>query len=311
MHHPSARMDCILCGESVRTRFAARDYRRLRDEIKYPLAWCGACDFGRLVGDFTPERVSDFYRIPYYTHGIGNSAQRRQTFLERLRVHLAWRCDRGIAFDLRELGLPNGRTVCDIGCGGGSLLEMLRKAGFKVTGVEPDAEARRMASKVNKVFNGSAERLPEEIRSCRFDIILMWHVLEHCIDPLAALDNCAAILRPGGVLVVEVPNNAAKGFDHFGPAWAWADIPRHINFFTARSLEAMLEKRGFTVNMICYSGYTRQFLPDWIDSQVTIAKQLSIEDGQPDPWKTLALTAFAPREQKYDSVRIHASRRAS
>jgi hypothetical protein len=162
-------MLCILCGGSVQPLFSARDYRRPADRTEYILNWCDRCEFGRLEGKFTPDTVKDFYDIAYYTHvpvtaSITGTLEKR-TFWERLRCHLAWRVDRGADFQAIELGASRERTVCDIGCGSSSKLEALRNAGFQVTGIEPDENARSLAVKKAEVFDGTAERLPLKFRS--------------------------------------------------------------------------------------------------------------------------------------------------
>jgi SAM-dependent methyltransferase len=309
-------MLCILCGEPMQLLFSARDYQRPADRTEYGLNWCDKCEFGRLYGDFTPDAVGDFYNIAYYTHApvSAGSGSNTWSFGERLRCHLAWRVDRGVAFRALELGDPGERTVCDIGCGSGSNLELLQTAGFHVTGIEPDAKARALAMKIANVFDGTAERLPPQVQEQSYDAVLMSHVLEHCIDPHAALKNVCSILKPGGIAVIEVPNNASKGFAKFRTNWPWSDIPRHINFFTERSLSALLRIYGFEISGIRYVGYFRQFTPGWIETQKKIWAEVGT-GSRPKfglaAWLLLAETAFARSSQKYDSVRVMALKAAA
>src|SRR5215475_5246970 len=111
----SATTNCLLCGSKCRQLLSVRDYLR-NDPNTYDLNWCDRCDFGRVAGDFTPKQVLSFYPDRYYTH---QNQQRPQQlgFLDKLRVHLAWRRDHG-----RPLGpdeLPRYSAICDIGCGDG------------------------------------------------------------------------------------------------------------------------------------------------------------------------------------------------
>jgi SAM-dependent methyltransferase len=305
------RTRCLLCGCETRPIFSARDYRRPLDRNAYSVAWCNYCNFGRLEGHFTPDSVQSFYDIDYYTHGEPLTVLARQSFLERVRNHLAWRADYGVDFRPAELGPANNRTLCDIGCGNGNKLRMLKDAGFQVTAIEPDAQARIIAAKVAEIVEGTAERLPAQIQGRRFDVAFMSHVLEHCIDPHIAIDNARTILAPDGILVIEVPNNAAKGFSTFGPLWPWCDIPRHINFFTEASLRALLRQHGFSCTAVRYVGYFRQFTPSWIAMQRQIFGVIGT-GRQPHfgakAWHLLARTAFASATAKYDSVRAIAVR---
>jgi 2-polyprenyl-3-methyl-5-hydroxy-6-metoxy-1,4-benzoquinol methylase len=265
----------------MRLRFFSRDLRR-NDPATYPLYWCTHCEFGRLGGTFTAQTVAPFYELDgYYTHSVRISNKTRN-FLEQIRFHLAWRVDYGTPFNPLELGDPSGRSVCDIGCGNGGKSLGIQRAGFKVTGVEPDQKARQ-ACQIKNVFEGTAERLPAELSNTKFDIVFMSHVLEHCTDPMRAITNVKSLLASRGTIVIEVPNNAAAAF---GPRWAWTDIPRHLNFFTARSLAELLRLHGVDVKRQLYHGYCRQ---------IDIAQS----------WFLLACTAFATPARKYDSIRVH------
>jgi SAM-dependent methyltransferase len=238
--------------------------------------------------------VASFYGPAYYTHQEVESRRLPMSIHDRALVHLAWRLDWGKPFSPDELGAAQSRSACDIGCGSGYNLKQLKEAGFRVVGFEPDERARLRAAKVAAVFNGTAENPPREIATDRFDVVLMSHVLEHCIDPVAAIYNARRILADYGRLVIEVPNNAARGFKKFGPTWPWTDIPRHINFFTERSLTKMLQAASLHVETVYYVGYARQFLPEW---------------SPRNSWLDLSATVFSSRSRKYDSVRVHAVRR--
>jgi SAM-dependent methyltransferase len=275
---------CLLCDGTTRTLFSHRGF---------DLNWCTECDFGRLIGHFTPELVASFYGPTYYTHQEVASRHLPMSIYDRALIHLAWRADWGKSFSPDELGAARSRRACDIGCGGGHNLKQLKEAGFHSIGFEPDERARIRAAKIASVFNGTAENPPHEIAADRFDIVLMSHVLEHCIDPPRAIYNARHILAEGGRLVIEVPNNAAHGFRTFGPDWPWTDIPRHLNFFTEKSLTKMLRSAGLHVETVYYVGYARQFLPEWLPR---------------NSWFDLLATAFSSRSRKYDSVRVHAVR---
>lgn len=290
--------------------FSARDYLRPFDRIEYTLNWCYECALGRIAEEFSREDVSKFYEIAYYTHGPTDARnQLKQSLLDRMIIHLAWRTDRGVGLTLDELGPSNNRTLFDIGCGDGNKLKQFAEAGFRVTGAEPDPLARRRASQFAQVFDGTAETLPHEIASRRFDVVLLSHVLEHCIDIRASIANIRSIVAPNGTVIIEVPNNAARGFWTYGAEWPCADIPRHLNFFTEKSLRLALEVGGFSVKKVEYVGYTRQFLEGWKAGQAAIDDK--IKNRKPRSRMTsllwLAQTAFASDAKKYDSVRVLAT----
>ena len=303
----SAKATCLLCGSETRPLLSARDYLRT-DPFFYQLNWCNSCDFGRLAGTFTLEQVASFYPENYYTHASLCMPQDSAHFLQRLRTHLAWRRDQGHQLTPDEL--PRYRTICDIGCGDGSNLRLFKEAGYETVGVEPDPAARTRASKHGTVLAGTAENLPRALAERQFDVVLMSHVLEHCIEPIRAISNAAGMVDRDGRLVVEVPNNGAKGFQTFRDLWPWTDIPRHLNFFTEHSLRSVIEGTGLRVETVLYVGYVRQFVPQWIATQEEIWRRTrsgSAPDFDFKAWLHLFKTMFAADERKYDSLRIVAA----
>jgi SAM-dependent methyltransferase len=294
-------------------RFHARDHLRPQVSTEYQLDWCAGCAFGCIAGNFTPAMVSDFYTEGYYTHvASGTEQETKRRMLDRIRVHLAWRTDRGIDLSPREVQRAhNLPTLCDVGCGSGQAMSAFRSAGYDVVGIEPDAAARRLAEQTGTVYEGTAETLPDAITGRAFDAVLLSHVLEHCIDPAAALGNVKRLLAPAGTAIIEVPNNAATGFELYGPGWFFADIPRHLQFFTERSLDMALARAGLRVTRAIYTGYTRQFAPEWLAAQEQIRRNAELDrsGANKSAWGLLARTAFASPSRKYDSIRVHAVHR--
>lgn len=316
---------CQLCGSATTSKFSVPcDYRRPESTKPYEVCWCDVCAFGQISPRPAASEVLEFYRVSdYYTHHVGLAERPADAPgpLARLRQGLAWRFDRGVDPSAGELMAMLGResaTVCDIGCGNGSLLDLLRRGGFSdAVGVEPDPDARRVAieSRGLDVRDGTAEQLPDDLVAGSFDVVCMSHVLEHCLDVNAAIGNASKLLRTGGLILVEVPNNAARAFGILAGEWPWADVPRHLNFFTRRSLEAILRRHGFEPQLVAYRGFTRHFSRDWIRSEDRIRRIFAAAEARPDPgprsewerWCDLIRGAFAAPELKYDSIRVVAA----
>ena len=310
---------CDLCGGNTVEVFSARDYRRPSDNTEYSLRWCRQCAFGRIAGTFTHADVSEFFNIPYYTHGPNQMSkterlaapegQHQKSFLDRVIFHLAWRVDKGPRLTADVLGPANNRRLCDLGCGDGQNLKRFSNAGFNVVGVEPDPVARAIASQFAEVLDGTVEMPPDEFSARRFDVVLLSHVLDICIDIRKSMSNIRSILSSTGIVIIEVPNFASKGFQIYGAEWPWTDIPRHLNFFTEKSLRLALKTGGFSVKKVQYLGYSRQFTPYWVASQAEIHSKIGHDKSHrriPSPlW--LARTAFSSDAKKYDSIRVLAT----
>lgn len=220
---------CPVCGRtSAVPRFAMSD-RELRVVI------CTECGHGRLDPCPTREEIREFYPAHYYA---GESDRKFEPLVE---IMLRWVAARHAAFWAR--GVPRGGRVLDVGCGRGVLLGTFLDRGIEAHGMEigPDA-VRGIDPRVRLRF---ADRLEEaSFPDAHFDRILLWHVLEHLPDPGETLRECRRILRPGGQIVIALPNLASCQARWAGAAWFHLDLPRHLQHFPVHALERLLEACG-------------------------------------------------------------------
>lgn len=142
-------------------------------------------------------------------------------------------------------GLTPRSNVLEVGCATGELLGYLRKRGFQTCGVEPDPPAADFARRHSGalVWTGGLDAVPAEVGP--FDVIVLWHVLEHLHDLSGSLDTMRHRLAPGGRLVLAVPNPAAADARQYGPQWAAWDAPRHLYHFEPPVMLDLLSRRGF------------------------------------------------------------------
>jgi SAM-dependent methyltransferase len=139
---------------------------------------------------------------------------------------------------LRLLGLPRGATLLEIGAGDGRFVAAARRRGLLAEGIDPAAR------------DGIVRRLPLdelEPEPESLDAIVLWHVLEHLDDPAGALQRLVPALRPGGRLLVAVPDLASLQARIGGDRWFHQDVPRHRVLFTRHGLEALLERSGLRI----------------------------------------------------------------
>jgi len=128
---------------------------------------------------------------------------------------------------------PEKGRLLDIGTGTGAFLEVARKSGWDVCGVEPSDMAARSAR--NKGLD-ILERIDDLDTNSSFDVITLWHVLEHLPDLKEAVQKIKLLLKPGGVLIIAVPNHLSYDAKYYGPFWAGFDVPRHLWHFSKKSL---------------------------------------------------------------------------
>ncbi len=134
--------------------------------------------------------------------------------------------------------------LLDVGCGKGRFLDSARRAGWTVVGVDPvlGQVATARARYSVPVCVGDATSLPFEAGT--FDVATAWHCLEHSESPLALLGEVVRVLKPGGLLVVEVPNSASWQARIGEAGWFHFDVPRHLFHFSPRSLSYALAEVG-------------------------------------------------------------------
>jgi SAM-dependent methyltransferase len=139
---------------------------------------------------------------------------------------------------------PGRNKVLDVGCGDAVFLAGMKKAGWDVQGLEPDASAAERARR-NEIPVVTATLEEASFEPGSFDAITLNHVLEHFHDPLEALRICRRALRPGGSIWLATPNLDALGHATFGSSWLGLDPPRHLVLFTRSSLADAVKGRGF------------------------------------------------------------------
>jgi SAM-dependent methyltransferase len=320
---PADAPPCPLTGAPMRPWLCVpRDWRRPTaggvPSGGWQLWWSDVGNLGMVHPRPAAAEIASFYELDdYYTHDRGQQRLDRPGLADRLRVALAARLDRGVhpGPDYWPRVVPkSARLGLEIGNGNGDRMVELAPLMDRIVGLEPDPRASATArSKGLHVLPGTAEAMPLEIAGQRYDFILFAHVLEHCLDPLLALQNAAELLAPNGVMLLETPNNAARGLAQQGRDWYWLDVPRHLNFFTEASLRAFAARAGLQVIACEYWGYCRQFLDDWLATQAAIAAHMA-DRARPTAedlarqrrlgLSLLARTALAGRAAKYDSVRL-------
>jgi len=217
---------CPACGSS-------RQAPELRAEDTYSrevfeVVRCQACRLAYVNPRPAPEHLERYYPHDYY----GARHPIFKDYLADLRV--------------RALGPgPPGARLLDIGCGRGDFILACRRKGWRVNGVE---QANSLVMRLRETL-GIEVVTPEAIPTLpngAFDFVTLWHVLEHLPEPRESLREVARLLKPGGRLLVEVPNFGSWQA-HLGRAhWHHMDVPRHLLHFDRAALAALLARAGFT-----------------------------------------------------------------
>ena len=181
----------------------------------------------------SPDKLPEYYKSEGY---ISHTDSKRNAF-EKV-YHLV----KGIALK-KKLKLINSvseqnKTLLDIGCGTGDFLQVASNAGWKISGIEPDQQARSIANKktTDAVFN-TDHLLKFEAQS--FDVITLWHVLEHMPNIEEQFSIFKTLLKSDGTLIIAVPNYKSYDAKLYKEFWAAYDVPRHLWHFSQSSIKIL------------------------------------------------------------------------
>lgn len=206
------------------------------------LLTCQKCQLVFYIPRPTPEELTKFYDDKSYRQNYQQSAMSGKDFAENRYRQL-----KKIATKYRpNLFEKTNRNFLDIGCGLGDLLSFAASDGWNITGTEISSTATIQANKAlsNKVLMGDilSLNLPENY----FDLITIYHVIEHLIDPIPTLEKIRTLLKPEGIAFIETPNIGSLGAKIRGKKWSHIIPPEHITYFNISSLKYALQNSGFT-----------------------------------------------------------------
>jgi SAM-dependent methyltransferase len=215
-----------------------------------PLLRCTICTFAFLDGPANPALYDDGY-FAAYAGGDYLAEERQRRHEARLRL------------DLLATTTPAPARVLEVGAAAGFLLDEARVRGYEAVGIEPN-DAMAAHARDTLGLDVRTGLLGETaLEDDAFEAACAFHVLEHVDDPLDALRTIRIALKPGGHLLVEVPNAASAVARRQGADWQPLDLPHHVGHHSPGSLRVLLSRSGFelvqldTVPFAFYGARTR------------------------------------------------------
>lgn len=228
--------ECPVCSNSQFKPFVVcKDY--LVSKQDFAIQECIECGFRITNPRPDKKSIGNYYQSQEYTSHNDNSTG---------LINSVYRLVRGYTLKsklnlINELNAGAGR-ILDVGCGTGAFLETCKSAGWAITGMEPDENARSVAQqKLSAAIQPDLIKLTKE---SPFDIITLWHVLEHITDLNETIEKLSHMLATKGSILIAVPNSASFDAQYFNEYWAAYDVPRHVHHFVPSSIETLFEKHG-------------------------------------------------------------------
>lgn len=221
---------CQLCWSKIYSElFDAQDYITRKH---FKVIRCNGCHVVRVDPVPSAAEIGDYYPELYY----GDTP------------FLYEKMDAAGRFKKVRPYVASGSRVLDVGCGRGLVLGKLHEVGCKVVGTELSAHSSKYAREVLglEIHQKSLEDCAFEDDS--FDVVTLFHSLEHLLDPLSSLREVCRILKPGGRMLVEVPRFDSFYANIFRDKWFHLDVPRHLYHFEDKTLEELLKNAGFALD---------------------------------------------------------------
>jgi SAM-dependent methyltransferase len=225
---------CPLCGsKNHKSNLIIDDHAYSKES--FSLSKCLDCGF--LFTNPIPSDLSLYYsENEYISH---------KTKFKSI-TDIAYKLVRNYSFkykyNLIREDLPKG-SLLDIGCGTGEFLRYIRKKGWVIAGVEKSDSARTAAEKTLGITIGT----DLYNTTTQYDIITLWHVLEHLPQLSNVMEKLRSSIKPTGYIFFALPNHTSFDADHYKEYWAGYDVPRHLYHFNQETFQKLMTKNGMKV----------------------------------------------------------------
>lgn len=243
---------CEIC-ESI----SLSDYMKCKDHFlskeEFTLSQCNQCGFIFVNPQPEKEELNKYYDSPEYISHSGTEKGIVNKIYKKVRK-------RTLEKKLKLVQQFSARKkILDIGSGSGELLNIFKENGWETLGAEPNASARNFAiGKYGLKIVDESEI--GKIPPASFDVISMWHVLEHVPDMQNRMSELKRIIKPDGKLFIAVPHYDSYDGTRYGEHWAAYDVPRHLWHFDSQTLEKLFNKYGFKKEAIIPMKYDSYYV---------------------------------------------------
>jgi len=235
-------ISCPVCeNTNLKVFLKGNDHFLTREE--FTIVECVECGF-RFTNPRPDEKeIIRYYDSPdYIAHDAGKRTLLQSIYKTIRKITLRYKYSIVQKYSI-------GKALLDIGCGTGEFLNYCQKKNFETTGIEPNTKARNFASE-ELGLNIFAEHKLDDFSPATFDVITMWHVLEHVHKLNDRMMRINQLLKPEGTLIIAVPDSDSWDASKYKDFWAAYDLPRHLYHFTQDTLKKLANKNGFFVDTI-------------------------------------------------------------
>ena len=247
---------CYVCGSGDHHHFVTAQDDLGGTPGNFRFVRCTRCGLAYQNPRVALDDIGAYYDDTYIAHRKKRNWGVLTPLFERAMNKLDIEKDRLVS---RYVTLTKDSEVLDVGCAVGTFLQRLRQQyGARVSGV--DFKDLSTAPSMQGVDFHCGLFYNALLEDERFDLVTMWHFLEHDYDPLRSLETARRVLKPNGRLVIEVPRLDSRTFRWFGDRWPGLQAPQHTVLFDRDSLLRAVRKSGFeVVDYLPYGAFPAYF----------------------------------------------------
>ena len=242
---------CPICNkEDIASLLHTKDYSLTGEDFQ--IIQCANCSLEYTDPAPSKEAIAPYYNFPSYISHTDTKEGLVNQMYHKVRNHTLAQKTNWV----QSLFTDHKGQLLEVGAGTGAFAYSMLKKGWKVTALEPDAASRQKA-----LENYDINLLPIEelfqLEPAKYEVITLWHVLEHVHDLNAYMKTFNSLLKPNGRLIIAVPNYTSYDAGFYKNFWAAYDVPRHLYHFSPLSMHYLAKKHKMSIV---------QKLPMWFDS---------------------------------------------
>ncbi|OFX79189.1 MAG: hypothetical protein A2X12_01940 [Bacteroidetes bacterium GWE2_29_8] len=265
---------CPICNNSNFTIFLkCVDFTTTKEVFE--ITKCNDCGFKFTNPRPNSDEILKYYDSPeYISHTNSNQGIINWTYqqVKKFSIENKYKL-------IRSFVKRKDFTILDIGCGTADFLKYCQTQGAKCSGVEPNPKAREYCINTNNINTFKEEDI-DTFKNESFDVITMWHVLEHVHTLNRRIEELNKLIKKDGIVIIALPNPESFDAIHYKQFWAGFDVPRHLYHFSSKNIIQLMEAANFnhiqTRPMVFDSFYVSLLSEKYINGKGNIIKAFCI-----------------------------------